>query len=115
MISAIILTFNDEVTIERTLASLAFCDEIIVIDDFSTDKTPDIVQRNHAKMYTHRVDGDFAAQRNFGLTKVKGDWILFVDSDEVVSSELAAEIQESIEIDCTGFYVKRTDFMFGNP
>lgn len=113
MISAIVLTYNDELTIERTLLSLAWCDEVIVIDDSSTDKTVVIARLNHAKVFQHTLDADFAAQRNFGLSKANGDWVLFVDSDEVIGKELAAEIQKSLEVDCAGFYVHRRDWMFG--
>jgi glycosyltransferase involved in cell wall biosynthesis len=113
VISAIVLSHNDENTITRALAGLIWCGEIVVIDDFSTDKTIDIAKRFTAKVYQHHLNDDFAAQRNFGLTKTTGDWILFVDSDEVVSGDLASEIQQSLEIDCSGFYIKRTDWLFG--
>lgn len=112
MLSAIVLTYNDELTLERTLLSLAWCDEVIVIDDYSTDKTVSIAKKNHATVHQHHVDGDFAAQRNFGLEKANGDWVLFVDSDEVVSPRLADEIQKSLEIDCAGFILRRNDWMF---
>jgi glycosyltransferase involved in cell wall biosynthesis len=59
------------------------------------------------------MDGDFSSQRNFGLTKATGEWILFVDSDETVSADLAEEIQKVSEIDCSGFYIKRQDWLFG--
>lgn len=113
MISAIILSRDSQDSIGRTLASLTWCDELIVIDDFSTDRTVDIAKQYKAVVYERHLKDDFAAQRNFGLTKARGDWILYVDSDEVVSSELAREIQTSLEIDCVGFYLKRTDWLFG--
>jgi len=113
VISAIVLSHNNEDSLGRTLASLAWCDEIIVVDDFSTDKTPDIAKQYHAKVYQRHVNDDFAAQRNFGLEKAGGEWVLYVDSDEVVSEDLAAEIQTSLEIDCSGFYIKRRDWLFG--
>jgi glycosyltransferase involved in cell wall biosynthesis len=113
VISAIVLSHNDENSIGRTLASLTWCDELIVIDDFSTDKTVDITEKYNATVYQKHLENDFAAQRNFALTKAAGEWILFVDSDEVVSEELAKEIQEAIKIDCAGFYIKRQDWLFG--
>lgn len=113
MISAIVLSYNDEDSIARTLESLTWCDELIVIDDFSTDKTVDIAKKYKAIVYQRRLADDFASQRNFGLTKVIGEWVLFVDSDEVVSPDLAKEIQKSVEIDCAGFYLKRQDWLFG--
>ena len=124
MISAIVLSHNDEGSIARTLDSLIWCDEIIVIDDFSTDKTVDIAKKYTTNIHQHHLNDDFAAQRNYGLKIVEegparrslgegGEWILFVDSDEVVSAGLAKEIQESMEIDCMGFYMKRQDWLFG--
>lgn len=113
MISAIILSHNSEGEIAKTLASLTWCDELLVIDDASTDRTAEIAKKHNAQFYEHPLKDDFAAQRNFGLTKAKGDWILFVDADEVVSPALAREIQKSLEIDCAGFYLKRQDYLFG--
>ncbi len=115
MISAIVLSHNDEDSIGRTLTSLTWCGELIVIDDFSTDGTVSIAKNFHAKIYQHRLNDDFAAQRNFGLAKAAGEWILFMDSDEVVPTDLAKEIQKVLEIDCAGFYIKRTDYLFGKP
>lgn len=113
MISAIILSHNDETVIERTIQSLAWCDEILLIDDYSMDNTVELAKKHKIKVYQRHLEDDFAAQRNFALTKAKGDWILFVDSDEVVSKALAQEIRRSMEIDCAGFYIKRQDRLFG--
>lgn len=112
MISAVVLTHNDEVILSRTLESLKWCDEILVIDDHSQDKTREIAKKYTSKIYTHALENDFAKQRNFGLSKAKGEWIFFVDSDEVVSSELASEIKETVKSG-DGYYVKRNDFLFG--
>jgi glycosyltransferase involved in cell wall biosynthesis len=113
VISAIVLSHNDEGSIARTIKSLTWCDETVVIDDFSTDKTVDISKKYKAIVYQRHLHDDFAAQRNFGLTKATGEWVLFVDSDEVVSEYLAKEIQKSLKIDCAGFYLKRRDWLFG--
>ena len=114
MISAVVLSHNDEKTIIACLESLSWCDEIIVIDDFSIDKTIDIAKKLGARVYQRHLDNDFASQRNFGLSKAKGEWVLFVDSDEVVMESLQNEIKESIQsTKCNGFYLKRRDFIFG--
>lgn len=116
MISVIILTKNEENNISESLDSVAWCDEKIVIDDYSTDKTVDIAKKKGAKVFTHSLLNDFSEQRNFGLGKAKGDWILFIDADERVSSALWYEMMqhtnESIE-DCNGYYVKRQDTIWG--
>lgn len=115
MISAVVLTHNNQQTINRTLASLGWCDEIVVIDDFSEDDTVvQIAESAKIRVVTHLLNNNFAAQRNYGLKQVKGDWVLFVDSDEVVSPQLAKEIQEKITYpNVAGFYLKRLDILFG--
>ncbi|MBI5019004.1 glycosyltransferase family 2 protein [Candidatus Gottesmanbacteria bacterium] len=115
-ISAVVLTQNCASTLAATLESLSFCDEIIVIDDHSTDDSGAIAKKYDAVVYTRSLDGDFAAQRNFGLAKATHDWVLFIDSDEVVSQALAHEIREAIQsVDVKGFYVKRRDILWGTP
>ncbi len=113
MISAIILSHNDAGVIAKTLTSLSWCDERIIVDDNSRDSTVTVAKKHGATVYKRSLDGNFAAQRNFGLSKAKGDWVLFVDSDEVVSPALAKELQESTDIDAVGFYLRRQDTMFG--
>lgn len=125
MISCIVLTRNSEKEIRRCLESLAWCDEIIVVDDCSTDKTVDVARRYTNNILLHHIHDDFAAQRNFGLTKTKGEWVLFIDSDEFVSHDLAHEIKEAIvrsrrlsnlkfQISNSpqGYYIRRKDWMW---
>src|SRR5260221_6699426 len=116
MISAVILTKNEEKNIEACLKTLTWCDEVIVIDDNSTDKTISFAKKLGATVYEHVLDGDFAAQRNFGLEIAKGDWILFVDADERVSQALAFEMQAIITLHIdhvSGYYLRRLDTMWG--
>jgi glycosyltransferase involved in cell wall biosynthesis len=115
MISAIILSHNDGDSIEKTLDSLTWCDELIVIDDASTDNTREIVKKHKATVIQHALDSNFAAQRNIGLAKAKYEWILFVDSDEVVPEKLAQEIKSAVSLPGTavGYSVKRNDWMWG--
>lgn len=91
MISAVVLTHNAEATLEQTFKSLTWCDEIVLIDDNSTDKTVEIAKKYQARVFTRSLSDDFSAQRNFGLAKARGEWVVFVDSDEVVSKELVSE------------------------
>lgn len=111
MISAVVLTCNDEKIIKRCLDCLAWCDEVIVIDDESKDNTPAIVKKMGAKLFSRKLNENFSAQRNFGLSKAKNNWVLFVDSDEIVSDALAKEI-EKIDTDVDGYYIRRSDFMW---
>jgi glycosyltransferase involved in cell wall biosynthesis len=119
MISVVILTKNEEKVIGRCLESVKWCDEIIVIDDNSLDKTAEIARKFNAKVYSRSLNKDFSAQRNFGLSKAKEEWVFFVDSDEVVSDALVYEIQNAIRFkdqnlrEFNGFYIKRSDFIWG--
>ena len=126
MISAVVLTKNEEKNLKACLNSLNWCDEIIVIDDYSQDKTAKIAQKIGAKVFLHSLNHNYAQQRNFGLKKAKGDWVLFVDGDERISSALAEEIQtqnsklktqnDSVKLKANqpvAFYLKRKDFLFG--
>ncbi len=112
MISAVILTKNEEKNIQRCIKSLQWCEEIIIIDDYSIDNTLSKVKG--CKVFKRKLNGNFAAQRNFGLSKAKGDWVLFIDADEVVTKELQKEIVTRIKYsERNGFYVKRKDIFLG--
>ncbi len=117
-ISAVILTKNEEKNLERCLKSLSFVDEIIIIDDYSSDKTKELVDFFKKKLnilfHQKRLNDDFASQRNFGLEKAKNQWLLFIDADEEVSPLLAKEIQSlTSENEIIGYYIKRRDFFWG--
>lgn len=113
-ISAVILTRNNEASIRQALSSVRFCDEIVVIDDQSSDETIKIAKQRGATVYSRSLNGDFAAQRNFGLSKARYEWVLFVDADETVSALLQKEIQDSVgRVDVQGFYLKREDILWG--
>lgn len=116
-ISAVVLTKNEEKNIERCLKSLDFCDEIIIIDDYSTDKTVEIVHKVHKvyKVFQRKLNNDFAAQRNFGLSKTNNEWVLFVDADEEISKELKKEIVSLFHgsvVNVNAFYLKRRDYFW---
>ena len=115
MISAIILAKNEEKNIKTCLQDLSWCDEKIVIDDNSTDKTIELAQKYGAKVYKKHLS-NFSEQRNYAIEKAKGDWILFIDADERVSSALWYDIMQRINepIESVfGFYIKRIDVIWG--
>ncbi len=119
MISVVILTKNEEQNIKRCLESIKWCDEIVIVDDRSSDGTLEIAKKYKATVFINPLNGNFSAQRNFGLSKAKNEWVLFVDSDEVVSDALAYEISSAIGLkdqnlrSFNGFYIRRSDFMWG--
>lgn len=114
MISAVILTKNNQDTIKGLVESLSWCEEIIVIDDTSTDKTTYVAKKAGAKVYVNPLNFDYSAQRNFGLEKVTKEWVLFIDSDEVVTEALRKEITEKIKNSThSGYLLNRNDILFG--
>ncbi len=114
MISVVILAKNEERNIGDCLANLAWCSEIIVIDDYSTDKTSNIAKKYGVYIYKRHLNSDFASQRNFGLSKAANDWVLFVDADERISKLLSREIlQKTKNTNYGGFYIKRNDYFMG--
>lgn len=119
MISVVILTKNEEENIRRCLESVKWCDEIVIVDDNSSDKTIEIARKYKTTVYINSLNSNFSAQRNFGLTCAKNEWVLFVDSDEIISDALAYEISNAIQLKdqnlngFNGFYIKRSDFMWG--
>lgn len=114
MISVVVLTRNEEKDIEDCLKSLDWVDEIVVVDDYSTDKTLKIAKNYQAKIFSLKLQEDFSKQRNFGLEKATNEWVLFVDADERVSQELAAEIKNAVKNEnIEGFYLKRKDYFLG--
>jgi len=115
MISVVVLTHNSQNMISAVLESLKWCDERIIVDDYSIDKTREIAKAAGCTIYQHSLNDNFAEQRNFGLEKAKGEWVLFVDSDELVSGKLCDEIQNALkkESKIVGYYLSRRDTMWG--
>jgi glycosyltransferase involved in cell wall biosynthesis len=92
-LSVAIVTLNEEANLPRTLESVAWADEIVVVDSGSTDGTRAIAQSHGARFVIEPWRG-FAAQKNFALSLCASEWVLSLDADEAVSPELAASIQK---------------------
>jgi len=90
-ITALIPTYNEEENIEKCLASVAWCDEVLVVDSFSTDRTRDIASLLGARILTHEYVNS-AAQKNWAIPQASCPWVLIVDADERVTPELREEV-----------------------
>jgi glycosyltransferase involved in cell wall biosynthesis len=95
-LSVVIITFNEEANLPRTLESVKWADEIVVVDSGSTDRTVDIARGFGAKVWVEPWKG-FAAQKNSALEKATGDWVLSLDADEEVDAELREAIAEILD------------------
>lgn len=114
MLTGVILAKNEQENIKKCIESLRFCDQVIVVDDESTDATVNSAKKVKAKVVTRALNGDYSAQRNWAIEQVKSGWILFVDADEEVSTKLATEITSQIQkIEYKGFMIPRVDFIWG--
>ncbi|HTK95428.1 MAG TPA: glycosyltransferase family 2 protein [Terriglobales bacterium] len=95
-LSVVIVTKNEEANLARTLESVRWADEIIVVDSGSTDRTVAIAHSFGAKVFVEDWKG-YAAQKNSALDKATMDWVLALDADEVVEPELAGIIQRIVD------------------
>ncbi len=92
-ISALILAKDEERNIADCIKTVLFCDEVLVIDDFSTDKTKEIAESLGARVMQRSMAGDWGGQQTFAIQNAKYEWVLFVDADERISEPLAEEIK----------------------
>ncbi|HWU42849.1 MAG TPA: glycosyltransferase family 2 protein [Bdellovibrio sp.] len=92
-ISLVIIALNEEAHIERCIRSAPFVDDIVVVDSFSTDRTVEIAQNCGARVFQEKWRG-FGPQKAFAAEQAKNSWVISLDADEALSSELAAEILE---------------------
>lgn len=113
-LSVVIIAYNEEHNIERALKSVAWADEIVVVDSQSTDQTVDICRRYTNKVITHPWQGHIP-QKNFALAQAANEWVLSIDADEEVSPELANSIKQILaqgpKFD--GYMVRRKVFYLG--
>ncbi|HHH44564.1 MAG TPA: glycosyltransferase family 2 protein [Gammaproteobacteria bacterium] len=116
-VSVLILTLNEEANLPRCLESLAWTDDVVVLDSGSSDHTQELARKAGARVEFRAFD-NYAAQRNYGLNEIeyKYPWILMVDADELVPDELAGEIRAAVSScpdDVSMFRMRRKDFLMG--
>lgn len=134
-LSVIILTKNEEKNIEECLETLVLIkekiDEIIIVDDYSEDRTIEKIQNSSAnwriktqnknvkfKIYQKLLKENFADQHNFAMTKASADWLLYLDADERITPELAESIKREVlgkkNSNFSAYKIRRKNFYFGD-
>lgn len=113
------ITKNAQETVQMSLESVVgLANEIIIVDDYSTDKTVEIAKKYGAKVYLHHEE-DLGKQKAFGISKIKGEWVLVLDADEKVSKELRREITEILRSaqsdEQSAYYISFRNHFLGRP
>jgi len=114
-LSAVVITHNEEAMLPDALASVAFCDEIVVVDSGSSDRTRHIAVAAGARVILNEPWPGFAAQRNVAVDAARHDWVIALDADERVAAPLREEIQglRRKGLDCAGYRIPRVAFYLG--
>jgi glycosyltransferase involved in cell wall biosynthesis len=114
-VSACVLTCNERGRLAECLERLAWADEIVVVDDESTDGTVEVARHFTSRVFVRAKQEDFAAQRNFAMEQARGEWMLFVDADERVTEVLRDEIREAVgRPRHSGYLLRRQEIHFGH-
>ncbi len=111
-LTGLVIAQDEERDLPRCLESLAFCDERLVIDGGSRDRTAQVAEAAGARVVVHPWPG-YAAQRSFGLDEARGEWILAVDADEVVDAQLRAAVLEAVAAPSAAAYRVRVQNWLG--
>jgi glycosyltransferase involved in cell wall biosynthesis len=113
-LSVAIITKNEEENLPRTLASVQFADEIVVLDSSSTDRTVEIARAYNAKVYDEPWQG-FAGSKNSAIAKCTGTWILSLDADEELSPQLQQQIKTLLPSNppTDAYYLRRRNLFLG--
>lgn len=119
-ITVIVLTFNEELHIQRCLENVKlFSDHIFIVDSFSTDNTVEIAKKLGATILQNKWENNYAKQFNWGLNNIpiKTKWVLRLDADEYLTVELINELKEklnNLDVNHTGVIFKRRHFFLGH-
>src|SRR2546423_10312852 len=99
---------DEEQNIRRTLESVKWADEIVLVDSGSTDRTCEIAREYGAKIFYEEWKG-FSAQKNSSIEKCTGDWVLSLDADEEITPQLTKELQTVAQSadPCDGYFIRR--------
>ncbi len=113
-VSVAMIVKNEAANLPRTLESVRWADDIVVVDSGSSDETVEIARAAGARVLEQQWLG-FAAQKNFAISQCSNDWVLSLDADEVVDEELRREIERVVSgaSSCEGFYLNRKNYFLG--
>jgi glycosyltransferase involved in cell wall biosynthesis len=116
-LSVVVIVKNEEANIARCLEAVQCCDDLLVVDDFSEDRTREVAESLGARVVQNRFRS-FAAQRNWALEhgSLRHDWVLMLDADEIVPQALLQEIEvrlRNVASDVTGFLICRKTMFMG--
>lgn len=116
-VSVLILTKDEAVNLPACLQSLRWCDDVVVLDSFSSDTTCTLAREGGARVVQRAFD-DYASQRNFGMNEIpfRHPWLLMLDADECVPEDLRDELLEaarSAPADVSLYLMRRRDHLFG--
>lgn len=117
-VSALILAKNEEKFLGACIRSVAgFADEVIVIDDFSTDKTAQVATALGARVIQRGLNGDWGAQQTFAIQQARCDWVFFIDADERATPALTSAIKKVLAEDDKHFAYRtaRLSYFWGQP
>jgi glycosyltransferase involved in cell wall biosynthesis len=111
-LSVVVTTFNNAATLERCLASVAFADEIVVLDSRSSDGTLEIAAKYHSRIFSETFKG-YAAQKQSAIDKAAHAWVLLLDADEAVTTPAIVVIERALQAPVfAGFRLPRREQMF---
>ncbi len=114
--SVLVLTLNEEINIEECLKTLSWCDDIVVLDSHSSDRTVEIAKLNGARIVQRPFD-NWASHQNWAMANIdfKNPWVLYLDADERCDEELRAEVAANAQPDSafSAFRIRRKDFYLG--
>lgn len=114
-ITVVVSTYNRSKSLARTLKSVKdLADEMVVVDNESTDDTAQVAKNLGARVYSRPNNSMLNVNKNFGISKATGDWILYLDDDEEIPAELSQEIKKSLkDNEIAGFWISRKNIIFG--
>lgn len=116
-VSVVMIARNEAAHIERAVRSAAFADDIVIVDAKSTDRTAELARAGGARV-VERAWTNFGDQRNFSLSQAKHDWVLVLDADEAITSELVSWLKDFFaagrdRAGAYGFKIKRAEYFLG--